>query len=78
MADVEVENVLGVTDRRRIQSQTDLPGALDNDARYMSVGNLRTRLTAINAGYFTAARLNEMTKNDMVYALRLSDDGAGF
>ncbi len=35
---------------------------------------LDTRLAAINAGYYTAARLNAMTQNDKVYAIRLADD----
>lgn len=43
-------------------------------ANYDSVGALRTRLTAINSGYYTSGRLDKMTKNDMVYAVRLNDD----
>ena len=31
---------------------------------------MRTRLAALNGAYYTAARLNNMTRNDMVYALR--------
>ena len=42
-----------------------------------SVSALRTRLTALSAAY-TSTRLNQMTVNDMIYALRmLSSDSAG-
>lgn len=77
MADTEHENSIGVTDKRRTQNQTDLPGTLGTSVNYTDVGSLRTRLEAINAAYYTAARLNEMTKNDMVYAVRVADDAAG-
>lgn len=78
MADTEHENSIGVTDRRRTQTQTDLPGTLGTSVNYTDVGSLRTRLAAIDAGYYTSARLDNMTKNDMVYAVRLADDAAGF
>lgn len=66
----------GVVDKRyaaKTQSGTNLATA----ANYQSHASLDTRLTAINAGYFTTARLNMMTKNDKVYAVRLNDDAAG-
>lgn len=75
MANVENENVLGFTDRRRTQNQENLPVA--TPANYATVGALRTRLAAVNPGYWTAARLNAATKNDLVYALRLADDAGG-
>lgn len=78
MADTELENPLGVTDRRRTQGQTSMPGNLDDDARYMSVSSLRTALAARQPAYYTSVKLNEMTKNDMVYALRTHDDAGGF
>lgn len=77
MADQELENILGVTDRRRTQGQLDMPGNLTTDARYLSVGDLRATLAARSA-YYTNRRLNEMTKNDMVFALRNFDDAGGF
>lgn len=43
-------------------------------ANYASVAAMKTRLAAINGTSYTAARLNSMTINDMVYALRLNDD----
>lgn len=75
MADLETEFTLGYVDRRRTQATTGRVG--NEGANYLSVNDLRTRLAAINAAYFTAARLNQMTKNDMVYAVRLADDAAG-
>lgn len=48
--------------------------AVATPANYASVTALRSRLATINAGYYTAAKLNQMTLNDMVYAVRLNDD----
>jgi hypothetical protein len=45
----------------------------DGNVNDDSIATLRARLTAISASTFTAARLNTMTQNDMVYALRLAD-----
>lgn len=44
---------------------------------YDNVTDMRTRLAVINGTYFTSARLDIMTKNDMVYALRQASDSAG-
>lgn len=44
------------------------------DTDYVSVSALRTRLAAIDGTYYTAARLNTLTYNDMVYAVRLNDN----
>lgn len=38
---------------------------------FNSLGVMRTRLAAINGTLYTTAYLNQMTYNDMVYALRL-------
>lgn len=43
------------------------------DDNMMSIGEMRDRLTAIDSGFYTAARLNTMTKNDMMFAIRTSD-----
>jgi hypothetical protein len=45
---------------------------LDTDLN--SVTAARSRLATIDAGFYTAARLNTMTYNDMVYAIRLADN----
>jgi hypothetical protein len=75
MADSEIENIFGVTDKRRTLGQA--ANNLVADANYVDVAALRARLTAINAVSYSVARLNTMTKNDMVYAVRLNDDLAG-
>lgn len=38
-----------------------------------TIAAMRTRLAAIDAAFYTAARLNTMTVNDMVYAIRVAD-----
>lgn len=58
------------------KNHTDGSGAssVATPANYASVTALRTRLAAINGAYYTASRLDSMTVNDMVYAVRLNDD----
>lgn len=75
MASADVQgNMLGVTDKRRTQGN----GAANIvPTNYSSVTTLRARLQTINGTYFTTAMLNSMTKNDMVYAVRLNDEAAG-
>jgi hypothetical protein len=51
----------------RIVSSTLAAATASND-------DLDARLTAINGTYFTAKRLDGMTQNDKVYAIRLADD----
>jgi hypothetical protein len=43
------------------------------DNNMESIGEMRDRLTAIDATFYTAARLNTMTMNDMIFALRTED-----
>ena len=43
---------------------------------YGSIQLMRNRLQAINAAYYTNARLDQMTTNDMVFAIRSIDDRA--
>lgn len=47
---------------------------LTNFANYGSITALKARLAAFDAFTYTAARLDQMTVNDMVYALRSIDD----
>lgn len=75
MADSNLGVVEGVVDKRQTQGAGTQP--LATPANYASTSALRTRLAAINAGLYTAAYLNNMTKNDMIYAVRLNDDAAG-
>lgn len=60
-----------VTDKRGNVPLTEVTNA-------GTVAALKARLTALNGTSYTAARLNSMTKNDMLYALRVeSADAAG-
>ena len=43
------------------------------DVNMLSIGEMRDRLTAIDSTFYSAARLNAMTMNDMVFALRTND-----
>lgn len=64
-------------DKRRGRGATgaDVLGELAN---YMTISTLKARLTALNPTSYTAARMNTMTRNDLVYALRVaSADSAG-
>lgn len=70
MADAQIGNIHGVTDKS--DTAGDQTGY--NDADLQTIATMRSRLAAINGTYYTAARLNEMTFNDMVYAIRLNDN----
>jgi hypothetical protein len=60
-----------------LKAVSDMGGTgsgLNNASNYVSVLAMRTRLAAANAGYYTTAKLDQMTANDMVWALRSIDD----
>ena len=56
---------LEVVDKRRTGKAGATSSNIATPANYASVAAMRTRLTAINAAYYTAARLDQMSKNDM-------------
>ena len=77
MADHEVGNFLNVTDKRSGRGTNGVT-VLAEAANATSISAMRTRLAALDASAYSAARLNAMTKNDLAYALRLkSADSAG-
>lgn len=77
MAQTDLENPYGYIDKR-IGRGTVTTHSAAEAANMDSVFDLRARLTALNSTSYTAARLDAMTKNDMLYALRLaSADSAG-
>jgi len=76
MADLNVDTLVGTTDKRHGRGSNTYPAAA-RIANYDNVNSLKARLTAINATSYTPARLATMSKNDMVYAVRLADDAAG-
>lgn len=71
MAVADVENKLGFVDKRRTQGLNTNP--VTTFANFEDVLAMRTRLAAASA-YYTSGQLDTMTKNDMVYALRLIDE----
>lgn len=76
MANVDVatfEIVGGFVDKRNGRGLTGAVNFTEIN-NSTSISAMRTRLAAINAGYFTAARLDTMTRNDMIYALRVHSD----
>lgn len=82
MADQQVGNAAGVTavdagggtNKTNVNGGgTDAPQGGFWDTDLVSIATLRARLAAIDAGFYTAARLNSMSKNDMVYAVRVAD-----
>jgi len=75
MANLDVGNRQRVVDKRQGRGTTTNP--VTSDASMKDITAMRARLTAINATTFTAARLNTMTENDMLYAIRMNDDAAG-
>lgn len=76
MANFDIGNRQKVVDKRAGRGTTASPlTTTDTNAR--DVTAMRARLTAISGTTYTAARLNTMTENDMLYALRMSDDLAG-
>ena len=74
MANAETEFMSGIADKRRLPSSATT--LLATPANYAGVSALRTRLAAISGTTYTAAVMDKMTKNDMFYAVRNSDDAA--
>jgi hypothetical protein len=72
---VDKDEAGGFVDKRRGRGQA--ASVLATAGNYASDGAMETRLAAANGTYFTAARLNQMTANDKIYALRTIDDAAG-
>lgn len=69
MADLDINDPLGLVDKRVGRGRTAGHGQVEVN-NMTSITAMRTRLAALNGTYYTAARLNNMTENDMVYALR--------
>lgn len=69
MADLDINDPFGLVDKRRGRGNTGSHQQTEA-VNMLSATAMKTRLTAINAGYYTATRLNSMTENDMIFALR--------
>jgi hypothetical protein len=69
MADTDLNTVWGFVDKRRGRGTTTTEANAET-ANMTSIAAMRTRLAALNGAYYTTARLNTMTENDMIYALK--------
>lgn len=79
MANADLLDNLGVAERRgstnaQAKASTTMLGTPLN---YFDITKLRARLNTLNAGRYTSAYLDTLTRNDMIYALRTLDDSAG-
>jgi hypothetical protein len=79
MANYETDANQGIVDKRKLGRHTTAtsPSNLATPGNYASIAGLRTRLAAANGTYYTSARLDQLSENDMIYALRTIDDAAG-
>lgn len=64
-------DVAATTDHGVYLTRSAQTGFEDADA--LSISSMRARLNAIDATAYSSANLNTMTRNDMLYALRLHD-----
>jgi hypothetical protein len=71
---VDQDEIHGFVDKRRGRGQAG--SALATPGNYISDATLEARLLAIG-GYYTQARINQMTFWDKIYAVRVNDDAAG-
>lgn len=80
MAQHQPGNSQGITDKNRAtaDSAAKSDGSVSAPATYDSHDDLDTALATADAGYFTQSRLDKMTLNDKVYALRLANDSGTF
>jgi hypothetical protein len=76
MADLQMSppNLGFVNSLRAVAGSLGTSSGLTTPANYVSIAGLRGALNAANAGYYTVARLDTMTVNDMVFALRSIQD----
>lgn len=78
MANLDINDPIGVVDIRRGRGNTSATHLHAEIANETTIGGLRARLTALNSTSFTSDRLDAMSRNDMLYALRVhSTDAAG-
>ena len=69
-AQIAKESQAGVSGPSNINGGDELLAGY-NSANFDTLGAMRTRLAALSGAYYTTAVLNQMTWNDMVYALRV-------
>ena len=76
MAQNDLDPLPGFVDKRRATRAGSASNNITTDANFSDIAGMRTRLTAISATAYSAANLDKMTRNDMMYALRLADEAA--
>lgn len=59
---------------RAVAGMLGTGSGLNTPVNYASLGGLRAALTAANGTYYTSAKLDTLTVNDMVFALRSIQD----
>jgi hypothetical protein len=75
MPSFDIEQPFGFQDIRQGRGIASGGAAtLAEEVNYRSLTAVRARLTALNAAYFTSARMDVMTDNDLIYALRATGD----
>lgn len=74
---VAAVDVGGATNKTNINGGGADPRLEHDDTDYASITALRSRLANfVDGGFYTAARLNTMTYNDLVYAVRMADSAS--
>lgn len=76
MANVQTSpvNLRIVNSKRAVAGSLGGASNFTTPANYVSVDGLRTALSTANGTYYTTTRLDSMTVNDMVFALRNMQD----
>lgn len=72
-----LDNSLGVVDKRLSVNSATSPISATTHAAMKDDAAADTQLATLNAAYYTAARLQTLNENDKLYALRLGYDSAG-
>lgn len=75
MASAQIGNIITVAARggTGINGGNNAGAGLVLTAGAVTIDSMKTRLAAISGTTYTAARLTDMSYNDMVYALRVLD-----
>ena len=64
-------------DKRRTGAAAISTDNVTTDANFTSMASLDARLAAISGTTYTQARIDSMTLNDKVYAVRMADEVGG-
>lgn len=78
MANYDIGTYFGhlkVIDPRTTGGVSGISAASADEA--YKIADLRARLTAIDGAYYTSAQLDKLTRNDMLYALRVHSESGG-